>query len=51
MEAYAYESPTRTTNYGFTLQDPQDPPTRAVAIGEAIDGNLDRVGQRHRMTL
>ncbi|MGX9354807.1 LamG-like jellyroll fold domain-containing protein [Roseobacteraceae bacterium S113] len=38
-------------NYGFTVQDPRDPPVTAVALGDRLDGALSRVGQRHVYTL
>jgi hypothetical protein len=51
METYAQEDPTRTTTYGFTLQDPSDPAAQAIGIGERVEGSIDRIGQRHRFTL
>lgn len=40
-----------SVSYGFTLQDPLDPPLRSAEIAERIVGEIDRPGQVHRLEI
>lgn len=51
VEGRIWENDTAQISYGFTLETPQDPAPRAVAVEDRITGEISSAGQVHRMTM